>query len=86
MVLCGGIAVFSVIGCYYKYVNDKETRSLTNKPYKDFYTVYRYVQLTSRLTNHLTFVARPNDPRIERLRQEWFENGAPPMTSAKIDK
>merc|ERR1711874_807672 len=69
MVLCGGIAVFSVIGTYYKYVNDKETKSLTNKPYKDFYTVYR-----------------PDDPRIERLRQEWFENGAPPMTSAKIDK
>ena len=86
MVLCGGIAVFSVIGCYYKYVNDKETRSLTNKPYKDFYTVYRYVQLPSRLTSNLTFVVRPNDPRIERLRQEWFENGAPPMTSAKIDK
>ena len=43
MVLCGGIAVFSVIGSYYKYVNDKETKSLTNKPYKDFYTVYRFV-------------------------------------------
>ena len=43
MVLCGGIAVFSVVGCYYKYVNDKETKSLTNKPYKDFYTVYRLV-------------------------------------------
>ena len=41
MVLCGGIAVFSVIGSYYKYVNDQETKSLTNKPYKDFYTVYR---------------------------------------------
>ena len=43
MVLCGGIAVFSVIGSYYKYVNDQETKSLTNKPYKDFYTVYRCV-------------------------------------------
>jgi len=30
-------------------------------------------------------VYRPDDPRIERLRQEWFKNGAPPMTSAKLD-
>ena len=41
--LCGGIGLFSVIGIYYKYVNDQKTKSLTNKPYKDFYTVYRCV-------------------------------------------
>ena len=53
---------------YYKYCEDLETKGSTNKPYKEYYTVYR-----------------PNDPRIQRLRQEWYQNGAPPMTSAKAD-
>merc|ERR1719445_1652233 len=29
-------------------------------------------------------VYRPDDPRIAKLRSEWYENGAPPMTSSKI--
>ena len=67
-VICGGIAVFSLGAIYYKYLDDLETKSHSNKPYKEYYTVYR-----------------PNDPRIQRLREEWFKNGAPPMTTAKMD-
>ena len=67
-VICGGIGLFSVGMIYYKYLEDLETKATTNKPYKEYYTVYR-----------------PNDPRIQRLRQEWYQNGAPPMTSAKVD-
>ena len=67
-VICGAIGLFSMGMIYYKYLEDKETKAHTNKPYKEYYTVYR-----------------PNDPRIQRLRQEWFQNGAPPMTSAKIN-
>ena len=67
-VLCSGIALFSMGLIYYKYCEDLETKGSTNKPYKEYYTVYR-----------------PNDPRIQRLRQEWYQNGAPPMTSAKAD-
>ena len=29
--------------------------------------------------------SRPDDPRIQKLRQEWYKNGAPPMTSVKLD-
>jgi len=65
--LTGMIATFSVIGLYYVLSGDKTDKKFTNKPYKDFYTVYR-----------------PDDPRIQKLRTEWFENGAPPMTSAKL--
>eukprot|EP00088_Acartia_fossae_P018250 TRINITY_DN20523_c0_g1_i1.p1 TRINITY_DN20523_c0_g1~~TRINITY_DN20523_c0_g1_i1.p1 ORF type:complete len:114 (-),score=26.85 TRINITY_DN20523_c0_g1_i1:70-411(-) len=68
MVLCGGIALFSIGMMYYKYQEDKKTGASSNKPYKEYYTVYR-----------------PDDPRISRLRQEWFQNGAPPMTSVKLD-
>jgi len=61
------IFVGSSISIYTMYVNDKETKYFTNKPYKQYYTVYR-----------------PDDPRIENLRKEWYKNGAPPMTSTKI--
>ena len=60
--------MFSLGAIYYKYLDDLETKSHSNKPYKEYYTVYR-----------------PNDPRIQRLREEWFKNGAPPMTTAKMD-
>ena len=67
-VICGGIALFSAGMIYYKYLEDLETKATTNKPYKEYYTVYR-----------------PNDPRIQRLRQEWYKDGAPPMTTCKVD-
>ena len=41
MVLCGGIALFSLGAMYYKYTSDKENGFATNKPYKEYYTVYR---------------------------------------------
>jgi len=28
-------------------------------------------------------VYRPNDPRIARIKEEWMEGGAPPMTSTR---
>lgn len=68
MCLCFGIAMFSVGYMYYSYCEDKKTHISTNRPYKEYYTVYR-----------------PDDPRIERLRQEWYKNGAPTMTSTKLD-
>ena len=43
MVICGGIALFSVGMIYYKYTSDKENGFATNKPYKEYYTVYRLV-------------------------------------------
>ena len=42
MVLAGGIALFALGGIYKKFLDDKETGSMTNKPYKEYYTVYRY--------------------------------------------
>ena len=41
MVLCGGIALFSIGMMYYKYQEDKKTGASSNKPYKEYYTVYR---------------------------------------------
>ena len=42
MVLAGGIALFALGGIYKKFLDDKETGSMSNKPYKEYYTVYRY--------------------------------------------
>jgi len=69
VVICGGIALFSVIGFYFSYMDNKETGRITNIPYKSYYTVYR-----------------PDDPRIATLKEEWFKNGAPPMTTSSMDK
>ena len=51
----------------------KETRELLTKA------------TTNKPYKEYYTVYRPNDPRIQRLRQEWYQNGAPPMTSAKVD-
>merc|ERR1712127_143368 len=61
------LAVFSLGGIYKSYLNELETGYLSNKAYKDTYTVYR-----------------PNDPRLEHIKAEWFENGSPAVTSSKI--
>merc|ERR1712080_518174 len=29
-------------------------------------------------------VYRPDDPRIAKVKEEWFEKGAPPMTSSRM--
>lgn len=29
-------------------------------------------------------VMRPDDPRIGRLRADWYENGVPPMTTTRL--
>ena len=50
MVICGGIALFSVGMIYYKYTSDKENGFATNKPYKEYYTVYRSV------SNHISCI------------------------------
>eukprot|EP00092_Neocalanus_flemingeri_P001949 GFUD01002080.1.p1 GENE.GFUD01002080.1~~GFUD01002080.1.p1 ORF type:complete len:113 (-),score=32.38 GFUD01002080.1:102-440(-) len=65
--LASVIFVGSFVSIYLTYLGDKKTNIINNKPYKNFYTVYR-----------------PDDPRIEKLRKEWFANGAPAMTSTKI--
>eukprot|EP00090_Calanus_glacialis_P047655 TRINITY_DN999_c0_g1_i1.p1 TRINITY_DN999_c0_g1~~TRINITY_DN999_c0_g1_i1.p1 ORF type:complete len:114 (+),score=26.44 TRINITY_DN999_c0_g1_i1:41-382(+) len=62
-----GIAIFSYTGIYLHWLSDRETQVHNNKPYKNFFTVYR-----------------PDDPRIQALRKEWFEKGAPAMTSTKM--
>ena len=86
MVICGGIALFSVGMIYYKYTSDKENGFATNKPYKEYYTVYRLVYNLLPPASMINFVfSRPDDPRIQKLRQEWYKNGAPPMTSVKLD-
>ena len=41
VVLCGFIGISSAIAIYLGYLDDKKTNLSTNKPYKDFYTVYR---------------------------------------------
>ena len=42
MVITGGIALFSVGMIFYKFHENKESEIYTNKPYKQYYTVYRY--------------------------------------------
>jgi len=67
VVFAGFIFIGSGIGLYMINEQDKRTKYYSNKPYKNYYTVYR-----------------PDDPRIDALRKEWYENGAPPMTSARV--
>jgi hypothetical protein len=67
--VCFGVFV-GLIGCvgfYMHYQENKRTGYITNKPYKDYYTVYR-----------------PDDPRILKLREEWYKNGAPTITRSRI--
>merc|ERR1712059_118307 len=64
--VCTVIGVFSVIGVYMTYLEEKETHCISNKPYKQWYTVYR-----------------PDDPRITKLKEEWYKNGSPPMTTSR---
>ncbi len=39
---------------------------------------------TNRPYKRYYTVMRPDDPKILKLRAEWYENGAPPMTSSKL--
>ena len=62
---------------------DKRTKYYSNKPYKNYYTVYRLAE--HEICFDLSYMlSRPDDPRIDALRKEWYENGAPPMTSARV--
>merc|ERR1712226_666990 len=38
---------------------------------------------TNKAYKEFYTVYRPDDPRIARVKEEWFANGAPPMTSSK---
>ena len=68
VVLACGLGVFGAVGTYMLYLEDKKTGQMSNRAYKDHYTVYR-----------------PNDPAIVRLKEEWYANGAPPMTSTRLE-
>ena len=53
MVITGGIALFSVGMIFYKFHENKESEIYTNKPYKQYYTVYRYTSSLSSCDTNL---------------------------------